>query len=349
MIDQVRERCDLLLSNSRAINKKFFLEENLMGVAAGLIFASEGKTADVDKMASCRKILKKNTRPLSNLRATVELVLLSKMALSEDPQKYLSDVLDAYDKLQKGKLLENNFMALAAILIVDFGCQEESDAIIEKAHEITKRMNKEHPILTDSEDTSFIMLLALSDKRADAVLSDLEEGYTYLKKTHKVSASSDVIYELCEVLALSFGDMQEKCDQAMRIYSAFAAKKAKLGSDHAFSSLGILLDVDLDTESLVKEILEVEAYMEGWKGFGEKEIDQKKRIMYASFIVSDVCGKSSAASSNPAISNTLSIIRAKKISTMISIVGSVAPSVITAFLPDSEESSKEDGTKFGKH
>ena len=42
MNDQLLEKCDLLVKNRTAIQKNFFLEKDLMAVAAALIFTAEG-------------------------------------------------------------------------------------------------------------------------------------------------------------------------------------------------------------------------------------------------------------------------------------------------------------------
>ena len=164
MNDLLLQKCDLLVKNRADIHTKFFLENELMSVAAALVFTAEGQEADVDKMKSCRKLLNSKTRLLSNLRDIVELVILSKMALAEDPEKYLEDFLAVYNKIIKGKFLENDYMVLASILILDHGLQDQCDEILDRAGEIQKRMNSDHPILTSADDTSFIMFLAITRK-----------------------------------------------------------------------------------------------------------------------------------------------------------------------------------------
>ncbi|MBR5974860.1 MAG: DUF4003 family protein [Clostridiales bacterium] len=348
MTEEMKAKCDLLVKNRTAIRRKFLFENELMTQVSALVFTSDDVEADVKKMAECRKLLDRKTRPLSILRATVELLLLSKMSLAADPAEYLSDVKKVYGKIQKGQLLENAYMALAAILIVDLGRREDSDEIVAKYRELISRMNKDHPILTDSEDTSFAAFLALTDKSADTILSDLETGYNYMKKTCKFKASGNAIYELCEMLALTYGDMEEKCDKVMRIYSAFAKRKAEYGNGQEFSSLGALIDVDLDIDTMVDSIVEAEHYLKCQKVFGDKDEEKKSRLVYAAFLVADVYGRSTDPMSNAIATNTLTMIRAKKISTVISVIGSVAPSVISSMLPSEDSKEKTDeGEKDG--
>lgn len=333
MTDEIREQCELLVHNHNEIHRRFFFENELMSVVAGLIFASSGKEADTDMLKSCRKILKSRTRLLSGLRAEVELVILSKMALSDSPEQYLDDYLSVYDKVIKGKLLENDYMAIAATLILDFGLQNESDVIIAKTNEILQRMNKDHPILTASDDISFALFLAITRKSVDAILADLEEGYTYLRETCRVKSSADAVYELCEVLAVSYGDMKDKCDKVMRIYNTLDEHKADYPTNSGLSALGSLADVDIAPEILVNEIIEAEEFLKGQKGFDNKEIDTSRRFMCSVFVVAGIYGKQLEAAGNSVIVNTLSLIRAKQIAKMISVISSVAPNILTAVLP----------------
>ena len=332
MTDAVRERCELLSKNRTAIRTGFLLEKELMSVAAGLIFTTAGKEADIAVMKSCRKTLNKNARLLSNLRDIVELALLSKMALAPSPEKYLDDFLAVYKKVQQGKLLENDFMVLSSILILDLQLQDECDEIISKANELTKRMKKDHPLLTSTDDASFIMFLAISNKSVDQILADLEEGYEYLTKTCKARVNPDPAYELCEVLAVSYGDMKEKCDKVMRIFNAMMKRDAEYGSGSAFSSLGAFIDVDAEPETVANEIIGAEECLKKMKGFGGMSMDRRTRVMFASLIVAGIYGRNLEAAGNSIIANTLALVWAKQIASMISAATSVASSLLTASL-----------------
>ncbi|MBO4680390.1 MAG: DUF4003 family protein [Clostridiales bacterium] len=348
MTDAVRERCELLVNNRAAIRKGFLLEKELMSVAAGVIFTTAGKTADVGAMKACRKLLNKHSRPLSNLRDIVELALISKMALAPSPEKYLDDFLSVYKKVQQGKLLENDFMVLSSILILDLGLQDGCDEIISKANELTKRMKKDHPILTSTDDASFITFLAISNKSVDQILADLEEGYEYLTKTCKARVNADPAYELCEVLAVSYGDMKEKCDKVMRIFNAMMKRDAEYGSGSAFSSLGAFIDVDAEPETVANEIVEAELCLKDMKGFGGMSMDRRTRVMFASLIVAGVYGKNLEAAGNSVIANTLALVWAKQIASMISTATSVASSVVPAVLQAGDTGTGDAGTEETK-
>ena len=340
MTESLKKKCDLFIQNHTVISKKFMFEKALMSIAAGLIFTGADREADVEKMAECRKILNEHTGVFSEYRDIVKLALISEMAMSDEPEQYIEDVKAVYKKLHKGKFKDNSYMILAAMLICDLGEQESTDDIIEKNSEIMKQMNDEHPILTSSDDISYTILLALSDRDVDAVLSDMNECYDYLKKTCKVKTSSDSIQGLSEILALTDGDIKEKCDKIVAVYDILNENKAETDG-LVFSALGTLTGVDEAPEILANEIIEADRFLKEYKGFGEKSDEKAQRLMFAVILTAESYGTSIAVVSNSFINSTLSIIKAKQLAAKISIITQLLPSVLGAVSDNDNSSSGE--------
>lgn len=339
MNDALNEKCELLLKNCSEIHRRNFLNDKLLSLMASLIFTSADKEVDPERLKECKKILEKNTGLLSNLRANPKLVILSKMAVSDDPENYINSVSEVYKKIHKGIQLENSYMALAATLICDLGRQDEAEDLIAKAEQIKRLMDKDHPVLTSSEDTSFIMFLALTDKSVETIISDIKEAYDYLKKTCKIKASADAVQGVSEVLAISYGDTKEKCDKVVRLFNTFSEKGAKFGTDSDFIVLGSLINVNIDTDTLVNDVLDAEARLKDLKGFKDSEMDRKKRMMYASMLVAEVYGMQSAVIGNSIISNAFATVIAKQVATAVSIAVNLA----SAAIPESaKKDSKEE-------
>ena len=89
MNDALNEKCELLLKNCSEIHRRNFLNDKLLSLMASLIFTSADKEVDPERLKECKKIQEKNTGLLSNLRANPKLVILSKMAVSDDPENYI--------------------------------------------------------------------------------------------------------------------------------------------------------------------------------------------------------------------------------------------------------------------
>lgn len=341
MNDAIREKCDLLADNYSVLADKYKLEDNLMCMVTGLIFTSADSKADIEKLSECRKILKKQTGIFSKLRATMELAVLGKMALSDDPEKYIADVSKVYEKTGSAKLKESSYVVPVCLMICDLGLMEDSDSIAAKAKEIIERMKSAHPLLTTTEDTSFAMLLALSYKDVDTIIRDIEEGCDYLKNEYKPGISKDTAQNLCEVLAVTYGDMRSKCDKVARIYKAFKKRRSDYGKENELTALASLVDIDLDPETLAGEIIEAAEYLKDKDGFSDKILGEKHRLMYATLLIADVYGRNTDLANNPAISSTLSIITAKRIAAAISLIFNIAVNVLPEVLAVVSESSEE--------
>ena len=177
MTENVMRKVELFASNKNLIHKKFVWDYHLMSVLSSMVFTMENKEADIDAMKNSLKVLKKNTGVFSPFRSSERLFLVSKMALSADPEKYIKDVVALYGKIKKGRIMDDGFMIVAAVNIVDAGRQAYADKIIAKFNEIMKAMKKEHPILTGREDMPLAISLAMTDRSVDDIAAELEENY----------------------------------------------------------------------------------------------------------------------------------------------------------------------------
>lgn len=340
MNNLIQTRCDLLADNRSLIAKKYTFENNLMCIAAALIYTAADTSVDTEELAECKKILKKHTGAFSKLRSITELVLLCKMALSDNPEEYLETLKSICATLGRAGFDNNSYLVQASMLICDFDAQDDSETIASKAKEIMKRLNKAHPLLTSSEDVTSVILLAMSYKDVDTVLSDLEAGYDYFTDTYKLGLPKNSVRELCEILAVTYGDMDSKCDTVARIYNCLKQHKAYFAKGTMFATLGLLTDTGLTPDELAEEIIEAAEYLKGKDGFKNKDDDQefeKRRMMYATLLIAYACGEDSDIVNNPAIGNAISDITAKKIATVVSISLNIAGSLIPALLGSEKE------------
>ena len=290
MRQSVLELCDLLISNRDAIGKSFFAEFGIMEVGASMVFSKAGQKADPDRINMCKKILSKNASAFSALRCIGRPLVISKMAVSEDPKKYLEDLKSVYNTLKKGRGFETDYVVLAAANLCESGRLNEAPFLIDRFNEIEKKMNKNHPILTNGGDFSIIMMLALSNKPVDAIIDGIEECYRYMRTTG-VRVTKDGLHGLSQVLTLMGGDMKENCEKAVRLYKKFREHSTRYGKDSQFQALGTLVDIDEDADVLVNEIVETADYLKKHKGFGCMNLDKSNRLMFATMVVASAYEK----------------------------------------------------------
>ena len=53
---------------------------------------------------------------------------------------------------------DSSYLVQASLLICDLGVSDECDKMAHKSKEIMNRLNREHPVLTSTEDTSSAVL-----------------------------------------------------------------------------------------------------------------------------------------------------------------------------------------------
>jgi len=285
MQTEVMEKCDLLVRNRNLIYKGFMFEDSFMQVIAALAFVERDETAEVKAIKECRKILRKKHSAFSYLRGNNELFISTKMALSENPEKYLDDVTQTYEKLQSGKFIGSIFRVLAAVLICDAGLADNSDKVIEKTENLMQGMKSAHPFLTNDEDTCMAVLLAMTDKSEENILSELESSYLEIKNEFMLYKNS--AYSLCQVLTSFDGAYKKKCDRTVKIYDAFKEAGVKYGREYELASLGLLTDIQMDPKDIVAEVIGTAEYLKSKRGFNFWYMTKQTRLMFAAIIVAD--------------------------------------------------------------
>ena len=328
MREAITKKCDLLIENWKLIHKDFWLENGSIAAIAAAAFAEKDKSADIERLKECHKILKKKEGIFSEFRGNSELIVSAKMALSSDPEKYLEDVTGIYKKFQKGKFWGSNYRALAAMTICDVGKVSEADAIIEKTNEILKGMGKAHPFLTSDEDTSFAVLLAISEKKTEDILEELEETYQILKK--KFSLHDNAVYSLSQVLTSYPGNAQDKADKTIDIYDAFTAAGAKYGKGYELASLGTLIGLATNPVDIATEVVEVADYLKSNKGFGSFDMGKATRLMFGTMMVAGDNSDENYKVGASVISGTVARIVAEQTAMMVAIIAASTTSTATS-------------------
>ena len=115
----LQTKCDLLAENRNLISKGFMLEHSMLKIASALVYTQEGKIADIDYLKECRGILRKNEGIFSDFRGLCELLVSSRLAQKDDPERFMDDIASVYKMLHEGKIFGSRYMVLAAISICD--------------------------------------------------------------------------------------------------------------------------------------------------------------------------------------------------------------------------------------
>ena len=292
MKESIKNKVDLLVANKEKIEKEFKWGYSVMNIAAALVFTGADKDVDIERLKECKKILEKNTGALSSFQANSAAVIVSKMALADNPEQYIKNVKAIYD-----------------------------EKIAAKYRELYKKMEKKHPFLTSSEDIVYVVLLAMTDKDVDTIFNEIEDCYTYLKNDKKLKVGNNELQGLGEILALTDGNIREKSDKVVDLYNTILGHGVKWGKEHnEFGSLGTLIDINANNDALVDEIVEVSNYLKSCKGFGGWTLDTKQRQMFSAMLVGDSYGENGSLMGSSAVNSTVAMVIAEEVALMICIM-----------------------------
>ncbi len=325
MKPELEQKINLFVENRKEAEKAFVMEHKLNHVLSSLILTGSGHSLDREKVKEAKKIVKSKKGMLSVFRATCFVDVVTKMSIQNNPERYIEDVLEVYKIIKGKRIMEYTGLVLASMAIVDLGRKNEAEKIAVKYEEILRKMSKKHPFLTDENDIAFAVLLAMTEKDVDTIIDEMEECYTYLKKTLKVKADANALQGLSELIILSDGSMTEKCDKAAELYVTFKEHGAKYGYYFEFASLAALIGLDINKDELVDLIIEVDEKLKDNKGFGDWSMNRKERLMFAAILVAEVLSGDNNQMYNYAIdsaviSNTIASIIAEEVAVMMCMI-----------------------------
>lgn len=281
MREELQMRCDEFLAKSEIMAKVFaWYNTHLHPVCAGIVLDKQGITKA--QIEHCKKLLEKNTNVFSEIRGTVFPTIVCHLAVSEDRDAFMQQILKVY-KMLKNVAVPSGYLSLVALIIATFADEEDYESVIAKTKDIYDKMKKEHPFLTSGEDGPYAAMLALDAKSPEVLIQESERCFGFLKGNF---SSRNAVQGLSFVLAMGEGDSLEKCRRFMDIYTTFKMKGYNFGADYFLAVLGAISMLPFEINQLVDDVIAVTEFLEGKPGFGMLESTKKERMAHAITVVS---------------------------------------------------------------
>ncbi|MBO5302693.1 MAG: DUF4003 family protein [Lachnospiraceae bacterium] len=274
------------------------------------IFSTKGKKADVARVKECVEIIKKNTGVLSDFRGYVKMALASMMAMEEDAEGFLRQIMEVYDMLKVKHKFAAEYIVIAAASICNMDGYDRKEEIVAKTEEIYKKMKEDHPILTSYEDCAYAAMLAAADVDMENVKEEMESCYKLLEKDF---FSKNAVQSLSQILALSTEDSAKKCDKVKAIYNGLKGQKKQFGVGMELSVLGGVALVEESAESLTALIAETDNLLETKKGFsGFFGAPKNQRLMCAALLVLSCYMEKIEGIENAAVTSVVAMLIAQQ-------------------------------------
>lgn len=322
---ELQTLCDSFISNRDAVREAFKWDSAYIHPVCANLFCAHGKAADTEELKRCKKIIESQTGIFSNFRGNIRPALAAMLALSGRPEEKMSQALENYSLL-KQEFRGSEYLALVAFLLTDLADRSQIEEKASRGKLIYKRMQKEHPFLTSSEDSVFAVLMAFSGKTDDDLIYDMEACYTVLKERFSIG---NEVQTVSHILSLTDGSPDEKAGRVIELYNALRDAGVKYGRYYELSTLAALSVTGAGIPELVRDIQEANDFLKGQKGYGGVfGLDAKTRAMHAALLVSDLYTNRDQTNT-AAMTSTLVQIIAQEMA-MCAITASVAASSVAA-------------------
>ncbi len=318
MRDSLQKLCGRFAESREVIKQTFKWDSSYLPPVCANLFVAKGAVPDADRLRACRDLINQNTGVFSSFRGNVRVPLACMLSMEDDPDAKFTKALDTYRQLRE-QFFASDYLALSAFLLTEYDCTPERMA---RGKRIYRLMKDEHLFLTSSEDSIFAVLMAWSDQRDEELIGDMEECYRILKERFR---ASDSVQTMTHILAMEKGRSGEKCDRVFALYDAIAQQGGKYGKHHELATLAALAMLNAEPGALARDMMEVDAFLAGLKGYGFWGIDKKTRLMHAAMLVSDEVMPRGAVDT-ASLAGTISLIIAQQMATCAAIASAAAAS-----------------------
>lgn len=326
MNDQISKSCKLLIDNKEQVKTVFPWDSGLIHMACAGIYVLKEKEVDVSVLKHCKEMIKEKVGLFSNFRSTASATIAAMLAISEDPERTLTNGLNVHQLLKK-EFWSSTYLPLTAMIIAQMAEPHQYEAITARTRRIYNRIKAEHPILTSSEDSANCALMALSEKSDDQLINDIERCYNILKPNF---FSSNAVQSLSHVLALGEESADVKCRKTMELFNGIKTAGYKYGTSYELPTLGVMALSEASKDKIIEDMLEINNWLSNQKGFGFfSSITAKQRLMYAG-IVAQCEYINSDTMQTTVVNSTISLILAQEAAMCAAITASAAASASTS-------------------
>lgn len=281
MEHNTKNKMTLFAANSQAVRKEFTWHNAQTKRLAALLYAQDNKPVDCEKIRQCYDLIKQNTGVFSTFRGNMCLYVAALLSLSTNPHGLFDEVMKVYDLLKDVKFSASDYLVTAACQIAAQTSPPNHVNVVTRARAFYDGMKENHFFGTSQDDYIFVAMLGLSELDVKPGAERIEQLYNRFKPEFW---NKNSVQALAQVLVLG-GAGEEAEDRVLELRAVFKKQKIRLDKTYTLPSLGLLALLPVNTDTVVKDIGEVQTYLRTQKGFGTLSVDNQELLLYASSIV----------------------------------------------------------------
>ena len=323
MKEETKRRVDNFIENYNTAKKAFFWDGTLAPCTYAIARLGSEKEVSVEELKAIKKQIKKESKGIFNISVTSARHLVAAvMTESDNPGETLSRINDYFKKLRK-ITTGADFDAAAAALISRYTKAEDADALIEKVREVFRGLKEEHPILTGYDDIINCVLMAQTEKSAEALVEESEKNFGNLKGDF---FSKNNVQSLACILTVFDGESEDKCFRSVNTYNKLKENKIRL-SGYSLACAGTFSQLvkDEDFDAVVNEIEEVSDVLKKVSGLGNFSAGKTfRKLMSTAIVLSVFAEDKSKDHSGATINSIVSTILAQQMAMIACICATSA-------------------------
>ena len=226
MNKQLEKKCSDFAEMQEALKKKYPSMDPKTAGFMSFLFADGGKALDREKLDEAQNGLNTESCNFDMPDEILKYVLIAKAALSGDPAGFYDKMGKINTKIRGGRLFENGNEVLAAMMLAEAGDKIDVDKEVSRIAQILKEMNKDHPILTNRNDTVSATVLSMiyPDKTPRQIADEVNACYNALRRRLVVNTAAmvDMAHYMGEGPVLGV-DVSDYLDNEIQTAAAIAA------------------------------------------------------------------------------------------------------------------------------
>lgn len=289
MKKQLEKKCSDFTKMQEILKKKYPAADPRALGFMSLLLSEGGKEPDREKLDEAQNALNIESCNFDMPDEILKAVLTAKAALSGDPAGFYDSMGKINGKIRDGKLFENGNEVLASMMLAGDGVDAEKEA--GRIAEILKEMNKDHPILTNRNDTVSAAMLSLAypDKTPRQIADEVAACFNALRKRLVINTASMVdltgymgetpvlpvdvsdypdneIQTAAAIAAASDGKPEEKCGKIKELLDSLGEKDMVPDFKNELALVSALAALPESVEEIAADLDEADQYLAGKNG-----------------------------------------------------------------------------------
>lgn len=252
--------------------------------ACAYIYMARHEEPNEEMIRLCREILHEDAGIFSMFRGNGEKIFTALLATERDPGTAMELCHEAYEIL-RSYFSASNYLPMLAFYMMSVVPENRYEDFVSGTRDLFDTLNRDHPLLTSSEDVVFSGLLHKTGKPHEMIADEAEAIFSAL--TRRYHFHKDAMQTVSHALTMCSGDPEDKLNRLYRLVSELEEEGYRYSRDFEMVPLALLANMGIETSQIVRDFIEVEQFLSDSEGYGFfGGFSTRTRYMHAVLVLS---------------------------------------------------------------